>query len=484
MTSHEMRNPLSAMIHCADAIITSINDYRSMVNKEQQASDRAIPSSSGFSELGPCNLPEDLLDDVLEAADTIIYCALHQKRIVDDTLALSRLDAELLTISPEAEQPVRLFVDALKIFDLELKEAAIKLDFEEEQSLLDLKVKWIMLDSSRVLQVFINLMTNAIKFTRTEGHRRVLVEVGASLTKPSELNEAIEYIPESRTRHDHTSEVAWSPSEIIYLTVSIRDSGRGLGEEERSNLFQVFQQASPKTYARYGGSGLGLFISRQLVEMQGGQIGLSSEGPGKGTTVRFFIKSRRTGPSAKVTKAKEVQMFMPGGSLGTHCVVGVSTRHDVAEPLERQLPGVPDLPARASGPSKNIHILVVEDNLVNQRVISKQLRKSGCLVTVANNGEEALQFIMRSEFWKDLSTGERLSVVLMDLEMPVMDGISCVQTIRKLQIDGNIICHIPVIAVTANARRDKIEEAMSAGMVSFLRHAQLKRTISSPETES
>jgi len=105
---------------------------------------------------------------------------------------------------------------------------------------------------------------------------------------------------------------------------------------------------------------------------------------------------------------------------------------------------------------------------VNQKVISKQLRKSGHVVNVANHGEEALEFIRRSEFWDEVNGGERLSVVLMDLEMPVMDGISCVKRIRELQGTGKIKGHVPVIAVTANASKNQIMKSMDAGMVSPL----------------
>ena len=83
-------------------------------------------------------------------------------------------------------------------------------------------------------------------------------------------------------------------------------------------------------------------------------------------------------------------------------------------------------------------------------------RKSGHVVSVANHGEEALDFVRRSEYWSAIPGGEKLSVVLMDLEMPVMDGITCVKEIRELQPMGKIRGHVPVIAVTANARKDQI----------------------------
>jgi CheY-like chemotaxis protein len=115
------------------------------------------------------------------------------------------------------------------------------------------------------------------------------------------------------------------------------------------------------------------------------------------------------------------------------------------------------------------HVLIVEDNIVNQKVLSKQLRSVGCIVSVANHGGEALTFLETSTFWKGRETdGQELSVVLMDLEMPVMDGLTCVRKIRELQREGSIVRHIPVIAVTANARSEQIAIAKESGMDSVV----------------
>ena len=117
--------------------------------------------------------------------------------------------------------------------------------------------------------------------------------------------------------------------------------------------------------------------------------------------------------------------------------------------------------------STSLHILVVEDNLVNQKVVRKQLTNKGSIVHVANHGQEALDFLFKSAFYASVVNGEKLDVVLMDLEMPVMDGITCVKRIRELQRTGEITGHIPIIAVTANARPDQIKECLDAGMVSL-----------------
>lgn len=100
-------------------------------------------------------------------------------------------------------------------------------------------------------------------------------------------------------------------------------------------------------------------------------------------------------------------------------------------------------------------------------MVTKQLRKSGHIVSVANHGEEALDFIRRTKYWDGLTKeGEILHVVLMDLEMPVMDGLTCVRRIREYQAQGMIRQHVPVLAVTANARKDQIMAYLDAGMVS------------------
>ena len=103
-----------------------------------------------------------------------------------------------------------------------------------------------------------------------------------------------------------------------------------------------------------------------------------------------------------------------------------------------------------------------------EKVLSKQLQKSGCTVHVANHGQEALEFLQRSNLWRDNPGGEAVDIVLMDLEMPVMDGLTCTRRIRELQGQGTLIRHVPLIAVTANARKEQVETSLAAGMVSCL----------------
>ena len=120
---------------------------------------------------------------------------------------------------------------------------------------------------------------------------------------------------------------------------------------------------------------------------------------------------------------------------------------------------------------RNYHVLLVEDNLINQKVLSKQLRNVGCTVHVANHGLEALDFLSKTTLWScSKSSGQQmdLSVILMDLEMPIMDGVTCTRRIRDLEREDKLKGHVPIIAVTANTRMEQMDLALEAGMVRFM----------------
>lgn len=281
ITSHEMRNPLSAILQCSDEITTSLNNYRNkLANSETKLADNG----------------DDVLTNCLDAAQTISLCSQHQKRIVDDILTLSKLDSALLLVTPVEAQPLTVVQRALKMHEGELLAADIQMKFVVDQSFRGLGLDWVRFDPSRVLQVLINLTTNAIKFTTTERKRTVTVTIAASLTRPSEAkNPPVAFFPPRRKPADLCSSKDWGEGESVYILFSVADTGRGLSPEEKKLLFLRFSQASPRTHVQYGGSGLGLFISRELTELQGGEIGVESEA-GKGSTFAFFVLARRSEP--------------------------------------------------------------------------------------------------------------------------------------------------------------------------------------------
>lgn len=425
MTSHEMRNPLSAILQCADEITRSLHDFK--MNP------------------GDHNIPSALLESNIDAAQTITLCANHQTRIVSDVLTLSKLDSALLLVTPVDVRPANIVQQALKMFDGELQTADIKMEFKIDPSLVKLEIEWVRLDPSRLLQVLINLTTNAIKFTSSRAKRTITIDLSASLEPPSEsASSLVSYIPTRLKRDDVTVGKDWGNGDNVYLNFAVQDTGKGLTEAERKLLFLRFSQASPKTHVQYGGSGLGLFISRELVELQGGEIGVSSES-GIGSTFAFYIKVRKSHAPADGKEENFLQSLTPVNSRkpSVNRKFGSDGASDSPNPNN-----VSKLSGATPKPLEHLKVLIVEDNIVNQKVLSKALRNQGCGVKVANHGGECLDQLRKTKFWRgNQHDGEDLHIILMDLEMPIMDGLTCTRTIRELQSRGDIIQHIPIIAV-------------------------------------
>lgn len=278
---------------------------------------------------------------------------------------------------------------------------------------------WVKLDPSRVLQILINLLSNAIKFTSPQKEREINVSVGASRKRPTSAD-GLYYLPRKATRQDVSDILGpeWGTGELVYLRIQVKDTGTGLREDERKLLFQRFSQTSPRTHVQYGGSGLGLFISRELTELQGGEIGVLSKA-GVGSTFAFFVQARRTDPPASA---------MSIHSLGKTPLIPKESFFNTHKQQALNPIAICQLPPRRTGPPSSTakkasiivsddirHVIVVEDNLVNQKVLSKQLKGAGCVVSVANHGGEALELLEKSHFCVD--GGEALNVVLMDLEV-------------------------------------------------------------------
>ncbi|KAJ8129547.1 hypothetical protein O1611_g4085 [Lasiodiplodia mahajangana] len=448
ITSHEMRNPLSAILQCADEIAGAL-------------------TALSLQKDGPEKMKslEFALAGCLEAANTISLCASHQKRIVDDVLTLSKLDSQLLLVTPVDVQPLAAVQRVLKMFEGELSANGIEMKFQVKNRYIDMGIDWVKLDPSRLLQVLINLMTNAIKFTQSHPKRSIVVTLDAS-TDISEITQSgVTYFQSDRSDQDDlTDQPDWGNGAKINLHFSVQDTGRGLDEHERKLLFQRFSQATPRTHVQYGGSGLGLFISRLLTELQGGQIGVNSQ-KGVGSTFSFYIKSRKTEipPSENKAISSAPPLTRAPGSSTT-----IETRRPKASPKDmvtRSAKSPAPEPRFSEDGRRLFDVLIVEDNLVNQKVLQRSLRNVGNNTKVANHGGEALEVLKESRYWQgNESSGDDISIILMDLEMPVMDGMTCARKIRELERDGTIVSHIPIIAVTAYARPEQIENAKAAGV--------------------
>ncbi|KAL5434893.1 hypothetical protein PMIN06_011261 [Paraphaeosphaeria minitans] len=432
-TSHEMRNPLSAIVQCADSIISSHKAFQE--TPDYQATYKSI------------------LDCTVEAAETIVQCSKHMKTIVDDVLTMSKLDSGLFVMTPVDVPLQSIARDAVKMFEGEAKAAGVALEYHPDHSC---NIKYVSLDPTRVLQILINLITNAIKFTRLEKTRHISVKLGVSTEPPIQgVDERVKFNRTPGAEESQTLQMDWEKGEVVYIIFSVHDTGRGLSDAEHELLFTRFSQASPRTHIDYGGSGLGLFISRRLTELHGGAISFASKAD-VGSTFSFYVKCRKTSPPSPKDKT--------AANLSVHAqsIVLANRTRDVSHKS-------PALGCKLSENKEDnalVKVLIVEDNLVNQRVLAKQLKNIGMHVAVANHGVEALDYLRKTKYCipdEGFATQE-LSLILMDWEMPVMDGLTCVREIRKLQARGIIKGHIPVIAVTANVRSEQVAEALEAGM--------------------
>jgi signal transduction histidine kinase/CheY-like chemotaxis protein/ligand-binding sensor domain-containing protein len=197
------------------------------------------------------------------------------------------------------------------------------------------------------------------------------------------------------------------------LKVTVTDTGIGIPPEAKSRLFQSFSQAELSTARRYGGTGLGLVICQRLVQMMGGTIGFESE-LGRGTTFWFTLDL----PKSETTVA----------------------------PIEA--------PESTSAPA-GLRVLVVEDNLVNQKVAARMLEQLGYQVDLAADGAQALSMVQHTHY----------SAVLMDMHMPVMDGLAATHAIRNL---ASAVSSVPIIALTANAIEAERQRCLAAGMDDYL----------------
>jgi CheY-like chemotaxis protein len=431
------------------------------------------------------NQVTDEISVCIDNLHTIVSCSLHQKRIIDDVLTLSKLDSNLLLISPVRVEPTLVVSEAIRMFDVECSQMHINLEFKQDDSLRGFE--WVMMDPSRMLQVLINLLTNAIKFTKDRDIRNITVTLGGAWTQESLEKHNVTFAGDNQPQNDIYNQTEWGSGEKGYIWLRVDDTGCGMTSYEQSKLFSRFTQATPRTHIKYGGSGLGLFISKSLTALQGGSIGVKSTA-NVGSSFVFYISTRIAEPPKDATT---------GGAMRPI--------------IQRTISG------EAAVKAAKLNILMVEDNLVNQKVLSKQLQKAGCNVSVAGNGVEALEWLKSSVYWNGvpvqaennveiLVPKREVDIVLMDIEMPVMDGLACAREIRAWescgllapppwqppsrrssppdvatlgpsfqeltvseQLEHQWTKRLPILAVSANARSEQINEALAAGMVSSCR---------------
>jgi signal transduction histidine kinase len=347
--SHEIRTPISGILGVVDLF------------KKTRLDDEQI----------------ELLDIVESSTDLLLT-------IINDILDLSKIEEGKMKLEAIAFDIRKEVKEVLLLFEKKAKDKEIELNASFDHEIPDAVVG----DPVRLKQIFMNLISNAIKFT-SEGSVNVNLRV--------ELKE----------------------ENNLKLYAEVVDTGIGISPEGQSRLFKAFSQVDESTTRLYGGSGLGLTISRNLVHMMHGQIGVKSE-LGEGS-VFYFTLILNTGDVDEIRKSQQAEL-----DIGT-----------IAE--------------------KDIDVLMVEDNPVNQKVSAMMLKELKVNLEIAENGREALEeYQMRKP-----------EVIFMDVHMPFMDGYEATELIRNYE-KQNKLKPSYIVAITASATSEDKNHCMEVGMDEYI----------------
>lgn len=345
--SHEIRTPMNAIVGLTDLLLQEKVEGQILEN----------------------------LNSIKQSADNLLV-------IINDILDFSKIEAGKLVFESIDFSVRNVIEHLLRTLDYKFREKGIGF-----QSIIDPKLPQVMIgDPFRLNQILINLVGNALKFTK-QGHVQILVNL---------LN---------------------ADAEAFRVRFSIKDTGIGIPQSRLSSIFEQFNQGGADVARHYGGTGLGLAITKQLIDLQNGEMFVESE-EGVGSVFSFDLTFKQSKRSALEPDAKTMAEF-------------------------------PDL--------KGFTFLVVEDNFINQRVIKQVLEKCNANVLLANNGKLGIESL----------SAHKCDAVFMDLQMPEMDGYVATELIREGRIQG-VDANIPIVALTADALPETRTKVLRSGFSDFL----------------
>ncbi len=341
-----------------------------------------LTSIIGFAEA--LNNPESSIEDKKEVTNIIIKNGKHLLKIINDILDISKIEANRMEFEQIEFSPVKLINEIEETFRPQFREKGIQFDVEYEFPIPN----YVINDEMRVKQILINLVSNALKFT-SKGKTTI------------------------RVRCDIDNE------KIIF---DVMDSGIGLTAEQKEKIFDAFTQADSSTTREYGGTGLGLSLSKQYAEKMGGTLGVESL-PGIGSQFYVSFSTGKIDTQQLITGAPELP-----------------ERHE-------QKKYQTDTSYRVKG-----NILVAEDNHDNQQLLSILLADTGAKLSFADNGKQAL----------DRALYKTYDLILMDMQMPIMSGLEVTRALRQKGYTH------PIVALTANAMKSDEDACIQAGCNNFL----------------
>lgn len=410
--SHEIRTPLNGVLGMAEALLA--------------------PGLTDTERL-------DYASAVLDSGKTLLA-------LLNDILDVSKVEAGKLTLAPMAVAPVDILRDVGTLFGETARAKGLHLQVQwhgaagahgepravgkagprgtqaAEPRAAGADDDWYLLDGARLRQMLANLVSNAVKFT------------GAGLVRVDAYEEtlAADAVSSPGIGADASSPAA----ALRRLRFVVTDTGVGLNQADASQLFKPFSQLDSSSTRQYGGSGLGLSIVRQLAEMMGGEADVRSA-PQQGAQFWFTVKAPRCEPPPQPIS------LWPISSAKASSVSRARRQADLA----------------AASHAERCKVLLVEDNVTNQRVIQALLGKQGVDVELAIDGACAVAMMASGRC--------EPSLILMDCQMPVMDGFEATRLIRARERTLGLP-RLPIIALTASAYAEDRQQCMAAGMDDFI----------------
>ena len=332
-------------------------------------------------------LGDDPRQDQVDSLELLKFSGNNLLTILNDILDFSKIEANKVTLEHIDFDLQQSIENTVKMLEPKAEEKNIRINYSFDPRL----PKEVKADPVRLSQIMTNLVSNAIKFTE---NGMVTVEVKHGV--PGEHMNGLEY---------------------FFYDFRIKDSGIGIPDDKLQSIFESFSQAASDTTRKFGGTGLGLTITRRLINLMGSDIHVTSK-LGEGSDFHFTLRLER----GKVVKAEQKAK---------------NKNNDILKDL-------------------NIEVLLVEDNRVNQVVATNFFRRWGVKYDIANNGKEAV----------DMVTKKIYDMVFMDLQMPEMDGYQATHAIRQMK--DSYFKRLPIVALTASAMMSMRDKVMASGMTDFM----------------
>ncbi len=370
----ELEQKLQVAKTAAEAASHSKTEFLSRMSHEMRTPLNAIIGMTRLSE------KTDSVEKLKQCMETIKLSSNHLLSLINDILDLSKIEADKLELSLEPFSVADLARDTAALIDPKVREKNIRLQLAVDERIPPL----LMGDPLRLSQVLLNFLSNAVKFTPENGE----VRFTAALNSRGETG--------------------------VNLHFAVSDTGIGIPEDQLARLFNPFAQADDSITRKYGGTGLGLVISKRIINLMGSDIEVATR-PGKGSTFRFALDL----------------LLVGNADIAPH--------------------GAEDAPADIAGIFRGKKALIVDDVDVNRLIAVELLAETGLEFDEAENGRVAV----------DKATRNHYDAVLMDIQMPVMDGYEATRRIRQA---AKPFSDAPIIAMSANVFKEDVERSLAAGM--------------------